>query len=449
VNTNQVKSLNSKSNILFLIFLAIGFALRLYQLGDLDYWYDEMVSVHFADLPNWSSVLWDNSPPLYPFILKIWVRLFNDSEAITRYLSVLFSMGSFSVLWFFANRRTALFYLLSVLSLSCARETRPYALYELFAVINLVVLSRTMKARTTPSRFFLSQIGLALTHYFAAIPILVENLFLFFKRRKKVFLIFPILICSVAIYFFLSQLKIESLSWMKLRYKIQPNGWSPLPIYLQLANGSGLIVAAFFSGIIWDIRKWKKQNDFSRYLIILLLGPLFILSIASGLSDYAFLLPKYFIFLVPAFLFYLNGKIDHLPKAKLRNIVILAFVALSLPSLKGVYNEARAPWSAVTDLIAASSHPAVYTTRSVGIGSPYLQRHSIQVQKLQLSRPGMDQISNDLQNHKTVWILETQTAAANYIDSLSQFFKPKYKVESHFVSTNQEDQAVVIKIYAQ
>ena len=444
-----MKKILYRQNGLFVVLLMIAFALRLYQLNFNDYWYDEMVSVHFADVGNWWSIFWDSSPPLYPFLLKIWVRLFNDSEAMTRYLSVLFSMASLSLLWFYQSPRSAVLYTFSVISLISAREARPYALYELLAIINFLIFSNYLKTKSNGKArgYFLSQLGLILVHYFALIPILTENLFLFFKRRRKIFLIFPSLVGIAAIGFFLFQFKPESISWMKLKFKLEPWGWTPYEIFNDLTNYSFILFSALILMLAWDLRKWKKQTEMVQFVLISLIGPILAFAVFSRFTGYAFFVTKYFMFLVPALIFYIDLKIEKLPKLKFRLASMAIIAVLSVRGIISVYQGPQASWSAAADLIAASPQPVVFTTRSVALGAPYLSKYSIPVQKLNLDASGMKTIESFLNQNKTIWILETRTAFWTYFEAIQKFFSDTgYKVEATSLSNDTVQPAMLIKI---
>lgn len=80
-----------------LILCLLGFALRLFRLDAQSIWWDEGISLHLAT-SGWLEIMANRvvniHPPLYFFLLKIWVHLVGTTPFAARYLSVLAS-----VLW--------------------------------------------------------------------------------------------------------------------------------------------------------------------------------------------------------------------------------------------------------------------------------------------------------------------------------------------------------------
>src|SRR3954468_16100993 len=64
-------------------------------------WLDEAQSVSFASLPLTripGALRQDGAPPLYYLLLHVWIRLFGDSDAAVRSLSVVLSLAGMLVL---------------------------------------------------------------------------------------------------------------------------------------------------------------------------------------------------------------------------------------------------------------------------------------------------------------------------------------------------------------
>src|SRR5690348_6360396 len=75
--------------------LLLATALRTWQLGQLSFWYDEVVTMRLAQAPTPGALL-DRlfeidatRAPLHSLLLQGWVRLFGTSETSARALSVL------------------------------------------------------------------------------------------------------------------------------------------------------------------------------------------------------------------------------------------------------------------------------------------------------------------------------------------------------------------------
>src|SRR3954468_1704623 len=79
----------------FAAIFILATALRSWQLGQLSFWYDEVVTMRLALAPGPGALL-DRlfeidatRAPLHPFLLQVWVQLFGSSETSARALSVL------------------------------------------------------------------------------------------------------------------------------------------------------------------------------------------------------------------------------------------------------------------------------------------------------------------------------------------------------------------------
>ena len=101
---------NSLKSPAFWLVLFTALAARLYTLGELSFWSDELASWHLIQQPDlWSlikRVPYDNTPPFYPVLLKCWTRLFGEAEWVMRLPSVLFGVGA-SVLGYLLGKKRA------------------------------------------------------------------------------------------------------------------------------------------------------------------------------------------------------------------------------------------------------------------------------------------------------------------------------------------------------
>jgi 4-amino-4-deoxy-L-arabinose transferase-like glycosyltransferase len=150
-----------------ILLVVAGVFLRLLFLGKNDLWNDEAASFIFS----WVSPVTQN-PPFYNILLKGWISFFGSSEFSLRLPSVIFSSGSLIVLYLFTlrlfDRPTALVALLlcclSPFQLWYAQEARSYTLILL--------------------------LGLSGTYL----------LYLFFEKRKKIYLAGYLALATLAFY---------------------------------------------------------------------------------------------------------------------------------------------------------------------------------------------------------------------------------------------------------
>lgn len=168
--------------------MAIGLALRLLLMGGI--WVDEAISVHQAQmsLPDMLEDLReaDRHPPLHYLILWITTRLFGAGELAMRAPSIIASAALVPALFVTGrelfDRRTGLVAAalgaVAPLVIWYGQEARMYALFMLLAT--LALWAQVMVLRDGRRRYWAAYAGLTIallyTHYFAIIPIAIQQL---------------------------------------------------------------------------------------------------------------------------------------------------------------------------------------------------------------------------------------------------------------------------------
>lgn len=201
----------TRSRYRFLLLLAgllfLAFALRLYHLHDQSIWWDEGISLHLGT-SSFGDIVRDRQnnihPPLYFFILKVWLSLVGVSPFAGRYLSVL--AGLFQVAAVFVAVRfwngckggrgdfrpwlAAALVLISPLSMIYSQEIRVYAMLPLVYLAMLVLAEVNLSAgrmttRTLVMLGLVEWIGLHL-HYIAIFGVAYVGLWglISFARRR-------------------------------------------------------------------------------------------------------------------------------------------------------------------------------------------------------------------------------------------------------------------------
>ncbi len=134
--------------------VAAGVVLRFVTFSDL--WLDEALSVNVAnlplrDIPNW--LRHDGAPPLYYFMLHVWMSVFGTSDFAVRSLSGVLSVATIPPMWF-AGRRIAgragawiavLVLASSPFGIGFGTETRMYSLVMLLVVLGYLALHRLLE----------------------------------------------------------------------------------------------------------------------------------------------------------------------------------------------------------------------------------------------------------------------------------------------------------------
>jgi GT2 family glycosyltransferase len=170
----------------FLSFLA----LRLYNLGGHDFWYDEMFSIDYAAHPwgNWNA-------PLYWIVLHFWTMLAGVSEFSLRLPSAVFSFLTVVLTYRLGlrlfGRRTAWLAAslagLSSFHLWYAQEARDYALVVLLGTLSSYLLLKALRQDGLEKwlGFAVAALAAVYTNYFALFLVAAQLLYAGFVLRRR------------------------------------------------------------------------------------------------------------------------------------------------------------------------------------------------------------------------------------------------------------------------
>jgi mannosyltransferase len=187
-------------NITLLLILLTAFALRLYRLDHQELWGDEAHSAYVSKLPLPSTISprTETNPPLYHFLLYLWVKLTGSSVFALRFLSLI--LGLLTVPLVYRLARLAFGVPVGLLAaLLCAifpfqvyysQEARMYALATFFATLSMFLLARIVSGERGQSRSlwvaYLSATAAAIfTHYYALSVVVAENALLIALWRRN------------------------------------------------------------------------------------------------------------------------------------------------------------------------------------------------------------------------------------------------------------------------
>ncbi len=197
----------SRAGILFIVLLAFG--LRLFAIDRQDIWGDEAFSIWLSSQPLADVVAGgaDTHPPLYPFLLFLWLRLAGSSPLAVRLLSAFVGTLTVPVLYALGRRAwpavdptgerrgrwpaallAALLAAVSPVLVYYSQETRMYGLVALFSAASVYWAIRTwQKPRSVLAglAYLLTTLAAAYTHYYAFFVILAENLVLVVSMLRR------------------------------------------------------------------------------------------------------------------------------------------------------------------------------------------------------------------------------------------------------------------------
>lgn len=143
--------------------LAGSAVLRCLGLGHREFWHDEYCSLLYATAPEGTlqALRAGGNPPLYFLLLGGWMRLFGSSEAAVRALSVVFSTASIAALGLWLRslemRRRAILWSMTLaavapLHLFYASEARGYALVLLLVGLSLWTFTEALRCGASARR---------------------------------------------------------------------------------------------------------------------------------------------------------------------------------------------------------------------------------------------------------------------------------------------------------
>ena len=136
------------------LLFASGLALRVLTASDL--WLDESLTVNIAALPLTeipAALARDGAPPLYYWLLHLWMSAFGDSDVAVRALSGVSSALTVPVVWLIGRRLggrwaawgAALVLAVNPFAIRYATETRMYALVALEVSLGLLAALRALE----------------------------------------------------------------------------------------------------------------------------------------------------------------------------------------------------------------------------------------------------------------------------------------------------------------
>jgi len=181
------------------LIVLLAFGLRLYAIDRQDIWGDEAFSIWLSrqPLPQVVAGGADTHPPLYPFLLYLWLPLAGPTALATRVLSACIGVLTVPLVYLLGRRAfgqtagwlAALLAAVSPVLIYYSQETRMYGLVTLLAAASIYWTMRVAGRPHTRSAYgvyLLTTLGAVYTHYYAFFVVLAENLVLlpmFIRQR--------------------------------------------------------------------------------------------------------------------------------------------------------------------------------------------------------------------------------------------------------------------------
>ncbi|MFQ6015485.1 MAG: glycosyltransferase family 39 protein, partial [Anaerolineae bacterium] len=188
--------------VLFVILLA--FALRSFRLGHQSVWYDEGLSIYYAQqsLPALlTGVSASDHPPLYFLLLHSWLKVVGSSEFSVRFLSLIWGLLLVSMTYRIGRRllgsavglTAALLVAISPFHVWYSQETRMYTMAAFLALLSSYWLWQALQEGRWPTwvAYVLSSVALVYTHFFAWFVLLFQAAFVIWwawQERRRMLL---------------------------------------------------------------------------------------------------------------------------------------------------------------------------------------------------------------------------------------------------------------------
>ncbi len=322
------------------------------------YWRDEAFSVLLAQKPFseiFRIVAQDYSPPLYFFLLRIWILLFGSTEVATRSLSFIFYLLTLVTIYFFLRKFSSmrgwslvlfigLIGLLHPLMSVNAFEARMYSMSAWLATLSWYLLLRK-------KWFFYALATLAglYTQYFMMIIVGVQGLYLIVTVLSNKSKIVPIIRSNIsAILLFLAPMLLFA-PWMGFVLASHNNTlvqsfWIPKPTLTDLLTIPSYVTFGYdsFSGFKFNpypfsivlyalvtlsfLKKKQLKSTLICALLLWIFIPAILIWIFAQLSTSLFL-PRYLIVSAPAVVILAAISLERL-KPVLRVVFGLVLVSL-------------------------------------------------------------------------------------------------------------------------
>ncbi len=370
----------AKPAYLLIVVVIIGAGLRLWNLGNAEFFHDEgfyaFRSIGYLDyvqndaqttpiqwfkdqpLPFWTHLSFHDHPPLFFIIQHIFFVLFGDSRLVARLPSALAGLFAIVLVYFigqrvFKNKSAALFAALllsaSQIHIWISRSSLQESVLIFFVLLNLLAFFRFLE---NPKRWLTFGLTLGLCFLvkytsFFLVPVylgylLFRNRALFLKKELYLAMIVTVVLFSPVIvynFYLLKTVYHFDLQFAYLFHQATPEWqvsvgkvqepFSNLIPNLIVAYSWPFLVLAIVGAVYALFLVVKKQNGAPLlWLLMLVATTLILIPVGSGFRFLAFYaLPC--VFLVTSLIVFLDGRFKKLQLVKIGAVIFVAFEVFS------------------------------------------------------------------------------------------------------------------------
>lgn len=441
-----------------LLIIFISLWLRLYKIDFSGFSLDEMVSLNLAENFNLLSLLSDNHPPLHTIAVKLWTNLFGLSEFMARFPSALFSVGATLIVGFtalrFSNRWVSLLCMLLQalfpLSIINAQQVRPYALFELASSVQFYFYLVYLQDKTRIRSFLFSSLFAVLSSYLAGLLFLFE--YVFHQRKNSSVMLIVGINALIVTLLVLSREFIDwhYLDWQLIKFNLESLSFLPLDIlrafnYYSMISSLGLVMLCvlFVRGLSAEqISGFYKTTTVALSFVLSLI-------VFSLITRRAIFSERYFIFLVPMFIYFIGSLVKNIYPLH-RWLAIFAVFLIVGGSYIGIITKVpqqHPPWKDAAFSISTYASSVVLTTSTRSLRMPYFKNRNIEVETLFEEAAIAEQLKILLEDFKNVWVVDTAwNKLLNFSNLDTIVSTAKLKVEDHTIYDDASSAVVVLRI---
>lgn len=383
----------SQSPYLILVFLFLGWALRLFQITRNSFWVDEGFSVFLASHSIKEIVIgtaMDQHPPLYYVLLHYWM-VFGRNMFVIRFLSAILGLAAIPLLYRFASSLFPLhvalgatfLLVISPVHIQYSQEARMYILLFLSTLASTLLVWRLVEVPS--KRFWLGYLFTTLvalyTHYFALFILIFQNLFVLIVslRQRRTELAGKWLLAQGA-------LLLGFLPWMPtltLQVTQHRPSWIPSPTLTSIRNTicyltfglqgpsrSQVVLVAITvgtlllaTGFLAALREWREKGLFVASWFAI--PPVTTVALSTRYPLYQ---DKQFLIALAPLLLLLALSISRM-RIPVQALSFLVLLSITLPSLHRYYFiSQKQEWREVARYIDAHAQPgdAIFLNAAAG-----------------------------------------------------------------------------------
>ncbi len=362
----------NNSNIYIPLFLSYLFflAFSIYQINFENLWFDELMTLwitnpDLSNLDTFNKVIeYENTPPLYFYILKIFFKMFGYNYELLRIPNLIFHF--FSVFVFFQIVRkiskniifiylAMLLFSLNYFLISYIQEGRVYIFFCFTSLLFINVYLKLLENHNEITLFNITSffiVSLVLLNTFIFSFILIGSTifyeFFFKKKNTRYMIINSVLILSIITSIILNfefynsilQFETDTIKNPELNFYL-------FNFFFKQFFGSKIMGYLFFLSFIISVFILFKKREINKNLVFLILVIFFsyFLPIIYGFIFSPVLQDKYIIYIIPIILIFISLSISKMNNLKLQKYIFLFLLTISISNLtlKIIKNEIDKP----------------------------------------------------------------------------------------------------------